>query len=166
MKNSNKRSSKFGREAGFKARLHIRKNWYDRAAHWMTSVFGTVGFLVFNVVFFAIWILVNINFFPSIPAFDPFPFNFLTMFVSLEAIVLSVVVLISQNKESRIADLREELDFEINLRAEKEITRIIKMLRGIHDHLGMRPEHDSELKEMQEYINIKKLEADIENQKD
>ena len=166
MKNITRPFSRFGKEAGFKARLHIKKTWYDRAAHWMTSVFGTVGFLVFNLIFFAIWILINTNFFPNIPAFDPFPFNFLTMFVSLEAIVLSVVVLISQNKESKIADLREELDFEINVRAEKEITRIIKMLRGIHNHLGMRPENDPEIKEMQEDINIKKLEADIENQKD
>jgi uncharacterized membrane protein len=88
------------------------------------------------------------------------------MFVSLEAIVLSIVVLISQNKESEVADLREELDFEINVRAEKEITRVIKMLRGIHDHLGMKPERDSELKEMQEDINIQKLESEIKNQKD
>lgn len=135
-------------------------------ADYMTDFFGSIGFLLINVLFFIIWILINLNIFPGIPAFDPYPFNFLTMFVSLEAIFLSVVVLISQNKASKIADLRQELDFEINVHAEREITRIIKMLDGIHNHLGMKPERDKELKSMEENINIEKLEKEIKEQKD
>lgn len=149
--------------SGFADHLSKKKKWYDRAADFMTKIFGTVGFLVINALFFIAWILINLHFFPGIPAFDPYPFNFLTMFVSLEAIVLSIVVLVSQNKASEIADLRQELDFEIDVHAEREITRIIKMLKGIHNHLGMKPENDNELKAMEKDINIEKLEKEIKS---
>jgi uncharacterized membrane protein len=163
MKSNRKQASRRDHRAIFKNEIKLEKKWYDRAADFMTEVFGTVGFLVINILFFIAWILINLNFFPSIPAFDPYPFNFLTMFVSLEAIILSVIVLVSQNKASKIADLRQELDFQIDVHAEREITRIIKMLEGIHNHLGMKPEHDSELKAMEEEINIEKLEKEIKN---
>lgn len=131
----------------------------------LTQGFGTVWFLVINIIFFIIWILVNSGTWPIMAVFDPFPFTLLTMFVSLEAIILSVVVLISQNRASEIADRREELDFEINVQAEEEITRMITMLDEIHDHLGLDPIDDDELVRMKEKIDIKKLGDQIQNRK-
>ncbi len=148
---------------GFKRRMRISESIGGKFADSLTRGFGTVWFLVLNAVFFAVWILINTGVWPIIPVFDPFPFIFLTMFVSLEAIVLSVVVLISQNRASDIADMREELDFEINVRAEQEITRIIVMLDEIHDHLGLDPVDDSELVRMKEKIDLKKLNEQIKN---
>ena len=79
------------------------------------------------------------------------------MVVSLEAIFLSVIVLISQNRTSKIADLRQELDFIVTLQAEEEITRILTMLDEVHDHLGLNPKDDKELTEMKRKIDINRL---------
>ena len=101
---------------------------------------------------------------PGLVPFDPYPFTFLTMTVSLEAIFLSVIVLMSQNRSSKIADMREEVDFELNLRAEAEITRILNMLDEIHDHLGLSPEDDDELREMKQKTDIKEIKRAIESE--
>ncbi len=149
--------------AEISAKLARKRPWYSRAADFMTHYFGTVNFFVINAVFFLIWILVNTGLLPGIAPFDPFPFNFLTMFVSLEAIFLSVIVLISQNKESEVADLRDELDFEINVRAENEITKILNMLEEIREKIGLPPETDKELLEMEQPTDIEQLEAEIQS---
>lgn len=148
---------------GFRRRMKIRDSMGGKFADGLTRGFGTVWFLVINIIFFIIWILINSGAWPIMPIFDPFPFTFLTMFVSLEAIILSVVVLISQNRASDIADRREELDFEINIQAEEEITRIITMLDEIHDHMGLDPVDDEELVRMKEKIDVKKLGDRLQN---
>ena len=135
--------------------------WYDRTADYLTRVFGTIEFFFVNAVFFGIWIIWNSNIIPELHAFDPFPFGFLTMIVSLEAIFLSVIVLISQNRAGEISDVRQKLDFEVNIRAEEEITRVIHMLDEIHDHLGLDPHDDEELKQMKEKIDLQKLGEEI-----
>ena len=79
----------------------------------------------------------------------------------MEAIFLSIIVLISQNRSGEIDDLREELALQINVRAEEEITRIINMLDEIHDHLGLNPEDDSELKAMKQKIDLNRMKEDL-----
>ena len=145
---------------GFRARMHLKSNWIDRFADFTTSFFGTAQFLIANLIIFLAWILVNMGFVPFVTPFDPYPFEFLTMVVSLEAIFLSVIVLMSQNRAGNIADLREEMDFEINIRSENEITRILNMLDEIHDHLGLENSDDIELEEMKQTTDIEKLGAD------
>jgi len=66
--------------------------------------------------------------------FDPFPFSFLTMVVSLEAIFLAIFVLISQNRMARLADHRAHLDLQVNLRAEQEITTTLKLVQEMRAH--------------------------------
>ena len=148
-------------ELGFKARMKIRDSAGGKFADAMTRWFGTVWFLVVNAIVFLVWILVNTGIWPIIPVFDEFPFILLTMFVSLEAIFLTVIVLISQNRAGRIADMREDLDFEINVRSEEEITRIINMLDEIHDHLGLDSRDDEELTSMKKKTDITKLGHDM-----
>ena len=80
----------------FKAKIDAKRTWSEKTADWMTSSFGSMKFLFLNIVFFILWLLVNTGYLNFIPAFDPFPFNLLTTFVSLEAIILAVFVLISQ----------------------------------------------------------------------
>lgn len=149
------------RALGFKARMAFVPKRYDKMADFMTRYFGTVSFFMWNAVFFVVWIVINVGLIEQIPIFDPYPFNFLTMFVSLEAIFLSVIVLISQNRASDIADMREELDFEINVEAEQEITHVLKMLEEIHKHLGLDYKRDRELRQMKRAKDIKKIGDEI-----
>ncbi len=146
---------------GFRERMHIKNTRSGSVADFMTSSFGTVLFLTVNAAFFAIWIVLNTNIIPGYVAFDPYPFGFLTMVVSLEAIFLSIIVLISQNRANEVADLREEVEFEISIRAENEITRILNMLDEIHVHLGLTNTNEKELETMKQPINIEELGAEF-----
>jgi uncharacterized membrane protein len=149
---------------GFKGRVTEPPGLVDRLADWLSLAFGTMAFLLVNVALFALWIVINVGLVPGVPPFDPFPFNFLTMSVSLEAIVLSVVVLISQNFQGKIADLRSELDFEVNVRAEREITKLVCMMQEVQEHLGMAATDDADLVEMEKDTDLDGLKKSIEEQ--
>ena len=151
--------------AGFRARIKEKKTNMGKFADTLTENFGSTWFLILNALIFIAWLVWNSGFVPGLDQFDPYPFTFLTMTVSLEAIFLSVVVLMSQNRSSRIADLREEIDFELNLRSEAEVTRILIMLDEIHNHLGLKPEDDDELREMKQKTDIREIEKQIQNEK-
>lgn len=150
---------------GFRARMQEKKGRMDRFADQLTEFFGSTWFFVANAIFFVLWILINTEAIPGVRPFDPFPFIFLTMTVSLEAIFLSVIVLMSQNRAAKVADLREEVDFEINLRAEAEITKILNMLDEIHDHLGLDPVDDEELAFMKQKTDIGAIERELEERR-
>ena len=94
--------------------------------------------LLFHVVWFGFWILANLELLPGVPAFDPFPFQLLTMTVSLEAIFLSLFVLASQNRMTHEADKRANLDLQINLLAEREMTAVLRLLQDIAHHLDVK----------------------------
>lgn len=145
----------------FRSRYNGPRKWYHKFSDYIAEVSGTILFLIINVLWFVVWVIWNNGMIPGLPVFDPYPHSFLTMVVSLEAIVLSIVVLISQNRQSNIADLREEIDFNINVRAEQEITKILNMLDKIHDHLGMEKEDDEELDEMKKATNLEEIEEQL-----
>ena len=75
--------------------------------------------------------------FPGIKPFDPFPFSFLTLVVSLEAIFLTLLVLMRQNRMTKEADKRAKLDLQINMLDEQETTMILRMVQKIGNHLGL-----------------------------
>src|SRR3989338_11681097 len=91
-----------------KAKADAKRTVSEKIADWMTSHFGSMNFLLLNTFLFIVWLLINTNQIKSIPAFDPFPFILLTTMVSLEAIILATSVLISQNRNMKVDDLREE----------------------------------------------------------
>lgn len=138
-----------------------KKGWFDRLADELTNFFGTVSFLFLNILFFLSWILINLGFVPGVSVFDPYPFNLITTAVSLEAIVLSIIVLMSQKRASHLADIREQIDFEVNVQAEKEITKILNMLDVIQHELGVDHVDDPELVKMKRDLNIKRIEERI-----
>jgi len=142
---------------GFKHKMDSERNVAEILADFLTESFGTILFLGLNALWFAIWIPINLNWIPGIPAFDPYPFGLLTTIVSLEAIFLAIIVLISQNRETKIADLREEIDLQINTLSEQKITKIIKMVDKIHDHLGLDREEDEELLLMKQNEDIEEI---------
>jgi uncharacterized membrane protein len=97
-----------------------------RAADWIAEISGGLPFLVVHVVLFTVWILLNAG--PiaetAIGGWDPFPFGFLTMCVSLEAIILSVFVLFSQNRQAARDRVRNDVEYHVNLKAELEIAHL------------------------------------------
>lgn len=146
---------------GLKSRIEFGKSPADRIADFLTLSFGTVSFLLLNAFIFLFWFLANAGWL-GIPQFDPYPFNFLTMVVSLEAIFLSVVVLISQNRAGKIADIRQKMDFEIDVVAEQEITKILHLLENLHEHAGIKLEEDIELREMERAIDLDNIRREAE----
>lgn len=118
--------------------LHARarRSLPQRIADGMTRMFGSAAFFLLHIAFFAGWIVWNIGMIPGLAVFDPYPFGMLTMAVSLEAIFLSIIVLMSQQRAAWIADVREELDFQVNVRAEQEIGEMVSALRRMERRLG------------------------------
>lgn len=150
----------------FKAKMSQNRTLTDKLAGGITKAFGSTWFFVANFLWFALWVLINTKALPIVAPFDPYPFSFLTLMVSLEAIFLSIFVLISQNRASKVGDLREEIDLHVNVQAEQEITRLLCMVDEIHDHLGLAAEDDAELKKMKKRVNLSALEKAISKEID
>jgi uncharacterized membrane protein len=90
----------------------------DHTADSITTVAGSMRFVYIHVIWFGVWIALNVGLTGLNHEFDKFPFGLLTMIVSLEAIFLSTFVMISQNRQAARSDLRSQLDFENNIRGE------------------------------------------------
>lgn len=140
-----------------------KRPWSIRLADELTTAFGSFFFLTVNCLFFIGWILVNTGSLKGVAIFDPFPFPLMTTMVSLEAIVLTLIVLMSQNRQSFISSLREEIDMQVNIMAEKEVTKILQILRRIADKQGIKIE-DDELEEMLKEIEVSYIERKLEQQ--
>lgn len=147
-----------------KAKADSRRTGSERIADWMTTRFGSMAFLAANSIFFLVWILINTGKIGGIPAFDPFPFNLLTMVVSLEAIILAIFVLISQNRTAKIDDLREETHLQINLISEKEITKIMKMMEILLEKQGVNLSADPELHKLLKPVSEEEIERKLERE--
>jgi len=139
-----------------------KRPFYVRIADALTSSFGTMFFLIVNLLVFIFWLVVNTGKTPFKP-FDPFPFLLLSVAVSTYAILLSIIVLISQNRENQIASIRQELQLQVNLIAEKEITKILQILKHIASKQGIKIE-DDELEEMIKQIDASYIERKLEEQ--
>jgi uncharacterized membrane protein len=147
----------------FEAEALRKRPLIVKIADFLTSYFGTVGFLVANVVIYGFWILANEGVIPGIPVFDPYPYSFMNSFVSIEAIILTVIVLMSQNREGQRDVLRNELGLQVELISEKEITKILQLLKQLlkeQDKL----KGDPELTEMTEEIDTSYIERKLEQQ--
>ena len=147
-----------------KAKADAKRTTTERVADWMTSRFGGMTFLSLNILVFVFWILINTNQIEGISPFDPFPFSLLTSIVSLEAIILAIFVLISQNRNSKIDDLREETHLQINLIAEKEITKVMKMIAILLEKQGVDLSQDPELKKLLRPISEEEIEKRLEKE--
>lgn len=143
------------RKAARERRLH------DRIADLFTSFAGRMVFVYVHVVWFGVWMLINTGHLGVRP-FDPFPYGFLTMIVSLEAIFLSTFVLISQNQLSEESEHRADLDLHIGLLTEHELTRVLQMLDAIQDKLGIEDHELSELADLEMETRPEDVLAEIE----
>lgn len=132
----------------------------DLVAEVIAKFCGSMTFVWVHVAWFGGWIILNSI--PGIKHIDPFPFTFLTLVVSLEAIFLSTFILISQNHDTRINERRNHLDLQINLLSEQENTRMLQLLRAIAEKLECEIPNDPELDILTEEVNPEKVVAQIE----
>lgn len=104
--------------------IEDRRTAIQKAADWIAAFTGSIPFLLLHCAFFGAWIVVNVGWVPGVDVFDPYPFGLLTMAVSLEAIILSVFVLLSQNRQVSKDRVRSDIEYEVNLKAELEIAHL------------------------------------------
>jgi uncharacterized membrane protein len=153
-------------EASLKSSLDFTKTNVDKFAVFMIDILGSIKFLLLCMLIFATWICWNLDFFHPLKPFDPFPFPILEMAVSIFAIILSISVLINQNRQGRIEKITKQVEFEVNVLAEGEITKVLNMLHEIHQKLGLVSKHDEELEEMKAPTDIKQIHHALDEECD
>jgi uncharacterized membrane protein len=138
------------------------KSVQEHVADLITAFSGSMFFVYLHVIWFGAWILWNSGYLGATP-FDPYPFGMLTTIVSLEAIFLSTFVLISQNRQAKVADRREELDLQVNLLAEHEITRLLRLTDAIARKVGVTNQDAAEMADLKRDVAasemLEKLDA-------
>ena len=126
-----------------------RRGFVDRIADLIANFSGTMLFVGIHVLWFTLWLLINTGVLPIAPKFDPYPFILLAMIVSVEGVLLSTFVLMKQNRMQHKSDARDHLNLQIDLLAEKEITKTLQLLRAICRRLDIsEAEFGPELDEM------------------
>ena len=143
-----------------KAQHSAHRTLLERAVDWLNGIASSVWFLVAHTIAFALWLLWNTGALGFTPV-DPYPFGLMTTIVSLEAIFLSIFVLMAQQRESAIAELREELGLQVNLRVEQEVTKTLQLVAGLYTRLGFRVGDDPELHHMLQPLDVRAIERDL-----
>lgn len=119
----------------------------EKIAQAITDFAGSMRFVYLHLAAFGAWVVVNLGWIPGLPRFDP-TFVVLAMVASVEAIFISTFVLIAQNRSAAAAEKRADLDLQINLLAEHEITQLIGLVSQMADRMGIEKSRDPELEEL------------------
>lgn len=133
----------------------------QRFADKVTALCGSFFMVWFHVLWFGGWIALNFAL-PEGRRFDPFPFSFLTLMVSLEAIFLSTFIMVTQKRQGAINERRAHLDLQVNLLSEQENTKMLELLCKMAAHLGVDTSADQTLSALQETTSPEKLLKQIE----
>lgn len=123
----------------------------ERLAEAITRFTGSMRFVYLHLAVFGFWIFANLGWIPIIRPWDP-SFVVLAMIASVEAIFLSTFVLISQNRMAAAADKRADLDLQINLLSEHEVTKLVAMVSEISKHLGLAHVATGEIEELKRNV--------------
>lgn len=134
----------------------------DRIAGAITAFTGSMTFLYIHAVLLILWLVINMGLFPGVKPFDPFPFVMLAMIASVEAIFLSTCVLISQNRAAALAEKRAELDLQINLLTEHEVTRLIELVDAMARHMGVGEEETPDVEQLKKDVAPEVVLKEIE----
>ena len=148
---------------GWERAVLLARSTTEQISDWIARAAGSGPVLILHVVWFGAWVTANAGVIRGIRPFDPFPFPFLTMTVSLEAIFLALIVLASQNRLARQADKRSHLDLQIDLLAEREMTAVLQLLQDIARHLEIRTTVTPEqLQDLMKTTDVRRLTSRIE----
>ena len=117
-----------------------KRSHIERAADWVTEFSGSITFLAIHIVLFTVWIVLNVAPLSTSAAggFDPFPFGLLTMCVSLEAIILSVLVMLSQNRQVARDRIRNDIEYQVNVSAEAKVAHLHEKVDHLHEEVLLR----------------------------
>lgn len=132
----------------------------DRVASFVARFAGSIYFALVHVVLVAAWIVVNSV--PGLPHWDPYPFTLLTMWASLEGVFIASFILIAQNYAMRLSERRAELDLQVNLLAEQETTKSLKLLNEIARKVGAQAGNDDEVAALAEATRLETLAKQID----
>jgi len=133
----------------------------EKAADRVSRFTGSMTFVYIHLVLFGAWIVWNVGWLP-LPPFDP-QFTVLAMAASVEAIFLSTFVLITQNRMQQLADSRADLDLQVSLLAEHEVTRLIQLTAAIARRMGIEEANHPELPELSRDVQPEKVLDEIEH---
>jgi uncharacterized membrane protein len=133
----------------------------ERIADAVARFTGSMGFVYLHLAVYGIWVVINLGW---LPAFSRFDRSFVTLatVASVEALFLSTFVLITQNRMSALADKRAELDLQVSLLAEHEITRLITLMTAMAEHMGLEVARDPELVELSQDVAPEKVMEKME----
>jgi uncharacterized membrane protein len=137
----------------------------QRVADSITRFTGSMAFVYLHLVVFGVWVVANLHWMPGVPAWDE-SFVLLAMIASVEAIFLSTFVLISQNRMAAEADKRADLDLQISLLTEHELTKVASLLKQMAETLHIEPEAQGELEEATRDVAPERVLDEIEESKD
>jgi uncharacterized membrane protein len=132
-------------------REEVEASAQEQIAEAITRFTGSMRFVYLHLAAFGFWIIANLGWVPGVPKWDP-SFVVLAMIASVEAIFLSTFVLISQNRMAVAADKRADLDLQISLLAEHEVTKLAAMVADIAAHVGVKTEVDHEVEEIKQDV--------------
>lgn len=136
-----------------------KRPWAARIGDTIATQAGKMWFIIVHAIWFTVWIILNTR--GNGSSFDPFPFSFLTMVVSLESIFLSLFIIMSQNRSSQQADQRNHLDLQINLLSEHENTKMLQMLMALCQHHGLAIAQDKEVEELAKRTEPTEVMSDL-----
>ena len=149
--------------ATMQEQLEQKRSLIDRIADVIANFSGSMGFVLVHVVWFIGWFLWNTGVLPGVKKFDPYPFILLAMIVSVEGVLLSTFVLMKQNRMQRKSDARDHVNLQIDLLAEKEVTKSLRLLRAICRRLEIsEADMDPELEEMMNTTSVDTLAGDVQ----
>jgi uncharacterized membrane protein len=141
-----------------------RRSSSERFADGIGLFAGSLSFVLFHLVLLLGWVLVNSGEIRGLRPFDPYPFSLLAMIVAVEAVILSSFILMRQNRMMRRGELRDHLNLQVDLLAEKEITKVLQMVRAICGHLGLKDiMGDKEIRELSQTTSIESLSQTLED---
>jgi uncharacterized membrane protein len=142
--------------------LH-RRTAAERISDEIAKFIGSVGFLLLQVLLVVTWSAINLKVIPGVKPFDPFPFGILALVISSESVLLTIFVLISQNRMTRQADKRSHLDLQVGMLAEQELTAVLQMQHKICQHLGIAVEMEKhELAGFSDATDVSQLASELD----
>ena len=125
---------------------------------------GSLLFVVLHLGLVIVWLVVNSGEIPGIRPFDPHPFSLLGVIVAVEAVIFSSFILMRQNRMMRRGERRDHLNLQVDLLAEKEITKVLQMVCAICGHMGLQNiMADKEIRELSQTTSIESLSQTLED---
>jgi uncharacterized membrane protein len=134
----------------------------ERISDAITHTVGTATFVALHLLWFAVWVAVNLGLVLGVAPFDPFPFGILTLLVSGEGVLLALFILISQNRMTRQADRRAHLALQVSMLAEQELTLLLQLQQRLCERAGVSPAADAVTDRLLQKTDVKDVVHELE----